>query len=120
MRTEGEGPLAFGKMGTKVPSARVSCPWGRHCGAGEMGTDASWRSMETDQRCCAVCGESRMHGAQRGLRHEVVSVIVVLDLVSGHNPLSHQRYPTKMCRKVTICTAPSDNEPTVIRLASQP
>jgi len=24
----------------------------------------------------------RMHGAKRGLRHEVVSVIVVLDLVS--------------------------------------
>ena len=31
-----------------------------------MGTDASWLSMETDQRCCAVCGESRMHGAKRG------------------------------------------------------
>src|SRR6516162_7457688 len=25
-----------------------------------------WISMENDQRCCAVCGESRMHGAQRG------------------------------------------------------
>ena len=31
---------------------------------------------------CAVGGESRMHGAHGGLRHEVVSVIVVLDLVS--------------------------------------
>jgi hypothetical protein len=27
-----------------------------------------------------VCDESRTHGAKRGLRHEVVSVIVVLDL----------------------------------------
>src|SRR5215831_4573902 len=53
-------------MGTKVPSERASCPQGMHCGAGEMGTDASWISMENDQRCCAVCGESRMHGAQRG------------------------------------------------------
>jgi hypothetical protein len=59
-------PLAFGKMGTKVPSARASCPRGMYCGAGEMGTDASWMSMENDQRCCAVCGESRMHGAKRG------------------------------------------------------
>src|SRR6266436_9816893 len=75
-------PLAFGKMGTKGPSERASCPRGMHGGAGEMGTDASWKSMENDQRGCAVCGESRMHGAQRGLRHEVVSVIVVLDLVS--------------------------------------
>ena len=34
-----------------------------------MGTDASWMSMmsmENDQRCCAVCGESRTHGAKRG------------------------------------------------------
>jgi len=23
-------------------------------------------SMENDQRCCAVCGESRTHGAKRG------------------------------------------------------
>ena len=38
--------------------------------------------MEKDLRCCAGCGESRTSGAQRGLRHEVVSVIVVLDLVS--------------------------------------
>src|SRR5438128_3880545 len=53
-------------MGTKVPSERASCPRGMHCGAGEMGTDASWKSMENDQRCCAVCGESRMHGAKRG------------------------------------------------------
>ena len=34
------------------------------------------------QRGGAVCGESRAHGAQRGLRHEVVSVMVVRDLVS--------------------------------------
>src|SRR4029450_4772662 len=53
-------------MGTKVPSERASCPRGMYCGAGEMGTDASWKSMENDRRCCAVCGESRMHGAQRG------------------------------------------------------
>src|SRR5205823_5670244 len=53
-------------MGPKVPSERASCPRGRHCGAGEMGTDASWMSMENDQRCCAVCGESSTHGAQRG------------------------------------------------------
>src|SRR5215471_2918610 len=53
-------------MGPKVPSERASCPRGMHRGAGEMGTDASGISMENDQRCCAVCGESRMHGAQRG------------------------------------------------------
>src|SRR6266487_6529156 len=52
-------------MGTKVPSERASCPRGMHGGAGEMGTDASWMSMENDQRCCAVCGESRTHGAKR-------------------------------------------------------
>src|SRR5256884_1467781 len=62
----GRRPLACGKTGTKVPSERASCPRGMHCGAGEMGTDASWMSMENDQRCCAVCGESRMHGAKRG------------------------------------------------------
>jgi hypothetical protein len=55
-----------------------------------------------------------------GLRHEVVSVMVVLDMTSRHHPLSHQRYPTKMCRKVTTCTEPSDHEPPVARLASQP
>jgi hypothetical protein len=52
-------------MGTKVPSERASCPQGMHCGAGEMGTDASWMSMENDQRCCAVCGESVRHGTHR-------------------------------------------------------
>src|SRR6516162_10061981 len=36
-----------------------------YCGAGEMGTDASWLSMENDQRRCAVCGESRTHGPKR-------------------------------------------------------
>jgi len=30
-----------------------------------------------------------------------------------HNPLSHQRYPTEMCGKVTTCTEPPDNVPTV-------
>jgi hypothetical protein len=75
-------PRACGKMGPKVPSARASGPRGMHGGAGEMGTAASWLSMENDQRCCAGCGESRTHGAQRGLRHEVVSVMVVLDTMS--------------------------------------
>src|SRR5215831_5589140 len=59
-------------------------------------------------------------GSDKALRHEVVSVIVVRDRTSRHNPLSHQRYPTKMCRKATICTASSDNVPTVTRLASKP
>ena len=56
----------------------------------------------------------------RGLRHEVVLVIVVLGVMPRHNPLSHQRYPTERCGKVTTRTAPPDNEPTAYRLASHP
>ena len=55
-----------------------------------------------------------------GLRHEVVSVIVVLGVMPRHNPLSHQRYPTEMCGKVTTRTEPPDNGPTAHRLASKP
>src|SRR5262245_29278612 len=58
--------------------------------------------------------------SDKAWRNEVFSVIVVTDRTSRHIPLSHQRYPTKMCRKVTICIAPSDNVPTVTRLASKP
>ena len=36
-------------------------------------------------------------GSEARLRHEVVSVIVVLGVMPRHNPLSHQRYPTEMC-----------------------
>src|SRR5262252_2585582 len=60
------------------------------------------------------------YGCGVGLRHEVVSVIVVLGVMPRHNPLSHQRYPTQMCGKVTTRTVPADNAPTVVRLASQP
>ena len=48
-----------------------------------------------------MCDESRQHGSNGGLRHEVVLVIVVLGVMPRHNPLSHQRYPTEMCGKVT-------------------
>src|SRR5262245_6294280 len=58
---------------------------------------------------CSQCRKVKPLGSDKALRHEVVSVIVVRDRTSRHNPLSHQRYPTKMCRKATICTAPSDN-----------
>jgi hypothetical protein len=75
--------------------------------------------MET-QGGKAVCAERCKHGLGRGLRHEVVLVIVVLGVMPRHNPLSHQRYPTEMCGKATTRTAPPDNEPTVTRLASEP
>jgi len=61
-----------------------------------------------------------MSSSEARLRHEVVLVIVVLGVMPRHNPLSHQRYPTEMCRKVTTCTAPPDNAPTAPGLASQP
>src|SRR5512132_239558 len=64
-------PLAFGKMGTKGPSECASCPRGMHGGAGEMGTDASWISMENDQRCCAVCGAR----VRRGTRHGILDTV---------------------------------------------
>src|SRR4029434_5873315 len=57
-------------------------------------------------------------GSEGGLRHEVVSVIVVRGVRPRHNPLSHQRYPTEMCGKVTTRTAPPDHGPTAHRLAS--
>src|SRR4029453_6060381 len=46
----GESAGGWGKMGAKVPSGRASGPRGMHGGAGEMGTAASWLSMENDQR----------------------------------------------------------------------
>src|SRR5215471_4977863 len=82
-------------MGTKVPSERASCPQGMHCGAGEMGTDASWISMENDQRCCAVCGESRMHGAKRGAEetYRKATRLVPTQLECGKESLRATRWP---------------------------
>ena len=54
------------KDGTTGTKRTRKLSTGNAGGVREMGTDASWMSMENDQRCCAVCGESRMHGAQRG------------------------------------------------------
>src|SRR5437867_2001374 len=80
-------PLAFGsteykeESANKVPSERVSCPrevFLVYAGAMESNTaEVLWMppkwtqmlhgsSMESDQGCCAVCGESRTHGAKRG------------------------------------------------------
>src|SRR4029450_1601987 len=42
-------PLACGKTGPEVPSERASCPRGKHCGAGEMGRNASCAHGEGPQ-----------------------------------------------------------------------
>src|SRR5712691_12346665 len=49
--------------------------------------------LEHNQGWRAVCAERCTYGSGRGLRHDVVSVIVVLGVMPRHNPLSHQRYP---------------------------
>src|SRR5215813_1701820 len=42
-------PLACGKTRPEVPSERASCPRGKHCGAGEMGRNASCAHGERPQ-----------------------------------------------------------------------